>query len=291
MSVREHPATWLDVFAEGPLGGNLHLVVHDADDISDEVMARFSARTRLAETSFLQAAPDPGATYRHRIFVPGIEVPFAGHPSLGAAAAHAWRTGQRTGALVQQTLSGLQRLTFELGELSGRVEIEQNPPQFGTQLDGRELMAVAGLPNDAAHPTLASQWVSTGMPTLVAPLRRAEELIKVAFDAAAFARLLGSWGQAPAYNCYIVAEEEPGRWGARCYGEDPSTGEDAATGSAAGPLGAYLNHHLGLRQVVVEQGREMGSPSRLTVDMADGIRVSGMVHLLGTGTLRLPIGQ
>ncbi len=138
MTTRPHPATWLDVFAEGPLQGNLHLVVHDADDLADDVMATFSARTRLAETSFVQTATEPGATYRHRIYVPGKEVPFAGHPSLGTAAAHAWRIGQRTGTFVQQTASGLQRLDVDLGETVGTVAIHQNPAEFGEAVSARE---------------------------------------------------------------------------------------------------------------------------------------------------------
>lgn len=280
--------TWLDVFAEGPLQGNFHLVVHDADVLPLDVMRTFSARTRLAETSFLQRATRPGATYRHRIFVPGKEVPFAGHPSLGAAAAHGWRTGRLSGTFVQETGSGLQSIDFDLGADVGRATILQNPADFGAVADRAAVMALVGLPDDAAHLDLRPQWVSTGMPTLVIPLRAEGDLGRVHVDWAATRPLVAGWGVAPAYNFYVCAELSAGHWAARCFGETPGTGEDPATGSAAGPLGAYLRRHAGTPRVTIDQGREMGSPSRLVADTTDGIRVSGGVRLVGTGTLDLP---
>lgn len=270
--------------------GNFHLVVHGADVLSDDVMRRLSARTRLAETSFLQTATVAEATYRHRIYVPGKEVPFAGHPSLGAAAAHAWATGQRAGRFVQQTLSGEQRLDFELGDTRGEVALTQNPAVFGAFVDPPVALSIAGLPPGCGHPALVPQWVSTGMPTLVVPLAEPSHLSRVAFNWRAFAELLSAWRDVPAFNYYICAEAAAGRWTARCIGEDPSTGEDPATGSAAGPLGAYLKLHTGVTAIEVDQGVELGAHSLLRVTTVTDIVVSGTVWLVGTGRLRLPAG-
>jgi trans-2,3-dihydro-3-hydroxyanthranilate isomerase len=281
-------ATWLDVFAEAPMQGNFHLVVHDADALSDEVMTLFSARTRLAETSFIQRPRVDGATYRHRIYVPGKEVPFAGHPSLGVAAAHGWATGQSSGTFVQQTLSGLQRLEFQLDARRGEVALTQNPAVFGEVVDPAIGLRIAGLDPHCRHPELVPQWVSTGMPTLVIPVRQASDLSRVVFDWAAFRAELAAWPDFRAFNGYICAEQAPGRWAARCYGEDPATNEDPATGSAAGPLGAYLKRHTGTTSMQIDQGVEMGSPSRLRVDTSADIVVSGTVWHAGEGVLRLP---
>jgi trans-2,3-dihydro-3-hydroxyanthranilate isomerase len=256
--------------------------------LSGEVMTTFSARTRLAETSFIQRTTAADATYRHRIFVPGKEVPFAGHPSLGTAAAHAWRLGHSSGVFVQETQSGLQSIAFDLGARTGRATILQNPADFGAAMDRAAVMALVGLPELSAHPTLVPQWVNTGMPTLVIPVLSDRDLGQVRFDWASIGPLCEAWGQVPAYNFYVCAKLEAGHWGARCFGEDPRTGEDPATGSAAGPLGAYLRRHAGVARVTIEQGREMGSRSRLLVDTSDGVRVSGGVRLVGTGTLELP---
>jgi PhzF family phenazine biosynthesis protein len=78
----------VDVFAAEPLRGNPVAVVHDADGLTDEQMAAFARWTNLSETTFLLAPTQPGADYRLRIWTPGGELPFAGHPTLGMA--HAW---------------------------------------------------------------------------------------------------------------------------------------------------------------------------------------------------------
>jgi predicted PhzF superfamily epimerase YddE/YHI9 len=89
-------------------------------------------------------------------------------------------------------------------------------------------------------------------------------------------------------TCYVVAETAPGQWRARSFGTDLAGGEDPATGSAAGPFGAYLKANTGLTKLVVAQGIEMGCPSELRVDTANGIVVSGDVHIVGEGVLTLP---
>src|SRR6476646_8053504 len=78
----------VDVFSSEPLRGNPVAVVHDADGVSDEAMAALARWTHLSETAFLLAPTEPRADYRLRIFTPGEELPFAGHPTLGSA--HAW---------------------------------------------------------------------------------------------------------------------------------------------------------------------------------------------------------
>lgn len=78
----------LDVFTDTPMLGNPLAVVHGADALTDEQMAAFARWTNLSETTFLLAPVDPAADYRVRIFTPGGELPFAGHPTLGSC--HAW---------------------------------------------------------------------------------------------------------------------------------------------------------------------------------------------------------
>ena len=88
----ERRVAFLDVFSERPLAGNGLAVVDDADALPDEVMLAFALETRLSETTFVQSPSDRGADYRNRIWTPGEELPFAGHPSLGTAVAVArWR--------------------------------------------------------------------------------------------------------------------------------------------------------------------------------------------------------
>jgi trans-2,3-dihydro-3-hydroxyanthranilate isomerase len=280
--------TLVDVFAARPLEGNLLAVIEDADEIDDTTMATLARRFRLSETSYIQQSTSPTATYRHRIFIIEGEIPFAGHPSLGTAAVWAWRRGLATADLVQQTISGEQRIHVTLDGRRGTAAIWQNPVTFGSTADPAPILEALALPSSAAHRSLPAQAVSTGLPTLVVPLAEASDLERIRIDS----RKLGEAmtlpdGEHP-LTCYVVAESGPGLWRARSFGTDLAGGEDPATGSAAGPFGAYLQQYTGIDKVVIAQGVEMGCPSELRVDVSDGIVVSGDVQIVGDGTLTLP---
>ncbi len=283
--------TLIDVFAARPLEGNLLAVVEDADDIDDATMATLARRFRLSETSFIQAATAPGATYRHRIFIVEGEVPFAGHPSLGTAAVWAHRRGLTEADLVQQTISGEQRLRVQLDGRRGTASVWQNAAVFGPKLDTGPALAVLsalGIAPEAAHPAWVLQAVSTGLPTLVLPVRDVSYLARVRLDGPALnAAMTLADGTRP-ITCYVVAEIAPGQWRARSFGTDLAGGEDPATGSAAGAFGAWVKERTGETRLVIQQGIEMGCPSLLKVDTADGMVVSGDVQIIGEGVLTLP---
>ena len=160
----------VDVFGSRPLAGNPVAVVHDATGLDDEQMAAFARWTNLSETTFLLPPEDPGADYRLRIFTPGEELPFAGHPTLGSA--HAWlaaggrpaipdrvmqecgvglvelrRDGDalafrapdfvRTGPVDEQTLGRVVgALGIEAAQLVGAWWIDNGPGWLGLELDG-----------------------------------------------------------------------------------------------------------------------------------------------------------
>ena len=282
------PVTFVDVFAVRPMEGNLLPVVHDADDLSDATMARFARRMRQSETSFLQTATSGSADYRHRIFTVAAELPFAGHPSLGTAAAYCHRRGLREQEVVQQTMSGEQRLFVWLEGTSGTVSLWQNEPVFGEIVDASAVLEALVIDVAAANPMLPAQIVSTGLPALLIPLRDPAALSGASFSPDRLASALkGLVDDVDSLNCYLVAEHETGRWGARSFALDTVGGEDPATGSAAGPLGAYLHEHRGLLHLDIDQGVEMGEPSRLHVDTTDGIRVDGPIHIIGSGVVSL----
>ncbi len=284
-----YPLTLLDVFAIQPLEGNLLAVIHDADDVATETMQTLARRFSLSETSFIQTASDPGATYRHRIFTVSEELPFAGHPSIGTAVAWAYRAGDTDAHYVQQTGSGLQELWVERDDRHAIAKLRQNPVVFGDEVDSAPILRALGLNESDAHSSLPAQVASTGLPTTVVPLSDPAALKRIAVDWPAFRAALGDGGDARiAHNCYLVGEVAPGHWAARMFAGDIPGGEDAATGSAAGPFGAYLHARLGLDAVSIDQGVEMGSPSRLEVDLSDGIVLSGSVWLISTGEIDLP---
>jgi trans-2,3-dihydro-3-hydroxyanthranilate isomerase len=287
-----HRIAWLDVFAERPLAGNALAVVDDADDVSDEAMLAFAKEMDLSETTFVQSADADGADYRNRIFTVVTELPFAGHPSLGTAVAVARWRGLDEASFVQQTGAGLQPIEVRSEGEGWRAEMVQNEPEFGTELDPEPLMHAAGLNPAEAHQDLAPQVVSTGLPTAVVPLSEPDSLERVQVDYAAIDAALEGVepraGETP--NFYLVwADLDAGEARARMFATVVPGGEDPATGSAAGPLGAYLAERAGLERVRIRQGEEMGRPSVLEVEIVDGRpRVGGGVIPVIDGEVSLP---
>lgn len=287
-----HRIAWLDVFAERPLAGNSLAVVDGADDVSDEVMLAFARETDLSETTFVQSADAEGADYRNRIFTIARELPFAGHPSLGTAVAVARWRGLEEASFMQQTGAGLQPIEVRVEDGPWRAEMVQNEPDFGTELDVEAIMHAVGLNPAEAHQDLAPQIVSTGLPTAVVPLSEPSSLERIRPDFAAIDAALA--GAEPRIdepqNLYLVwADPAAGQAQARMFATVVPGGEDAATGSAAGPLGAYLAEYADCERVSVRQGEQMGRPSVLEVEMVDGRpRVGGGVIPVIDGEVSLP---
>jgi trans-2,3-dihydro-3-hydroxyanthranilate isomerase len=251
-------------------------------------MLRMARETRLSETAFVQSATEPDADYRNRIFTVARELPFAGHPSLGAAVAVARARGEQRRRYVQQTEAGLQPVEVALSDdgLRGTASMLQEPAVFGPEVDRAKAMAAAGLFPEDAHPDLPPQVVSTGVPMLVAPVGTPGALGRTAPDQAALAALLDSQGAVVLY----VAEVDSRKGRARTRGLTPvvSGGEDPATGAAAGPLCAYVARRTGAERLEIAQGVEMGRPSLLRTQVeGDRVRVGGDVAVLVDGRLHL----
>ena len=281
------PCSFLDVFTDAPLEGNGLAVVHDADALDEPTMLRVARETRLSETSFLQASSAPGADYRNRIFMQTGEIPFAGHPSLGAAVAVARRRGLERADFVQQTRAGLQPVVVELDGDRAFASMLQGPAQLGPEVEPSRALAAAGLGADDAADGLAPRLASTGVAHVLVPVGDPAALERATPDHRAIDALLAPLGA----TCLYLAWVDPagGRARARSFLRSVAAGgEDPATGSAAGPLLAYLAERLGLERVEIRQGVEMGRPSRLEAAVeGDRVRVGGGVVALIDGTLHL----
>ena len=278
--------TLLDVFTATPLEGNALAVIHDADELDDATMLRVARETRLSETSFVQTSHAEGATYRNRIWTVAGELAFAGHPSLGVAVAVARERGDREARYVQETGAGLQPVDVRLDGDAGWASMLQEPARFGPELSRREVAACVGLAFEDLHPVLPPQVVGTGIPQVIAPVRDADVLRRLRPDLAATAALLGAHGAVVVY--LVAADLGAGSARARSVFPAGEGGEDAATGSAAGPLAAYLERRSGLAAVEIRQGVEMGRPSVLHAEVeGESVRVGGEVVTVVDGTLRL----
>jgi trans-2,3-dihydro-3-hydroxyanthranilate isomerase len=283
----EHPITWLDVFAERPLAGNGLAVVNDADGVSDETMLALAQETRLSETTFVQSSDSEGADYRNRIWDPHEELPFAGHPSLGTAVAVARWRGLDEASFVQETIAGLQPIDVRRENGSWSASMLQNEAEFGPELERDAVMAAVGLRAEDAHPELPPQVVSTGMRHLMVPVAEQEVLSRALPDYSTIYELSEPHGSMVIYLAWLDPDGETVR--ARSFTRTAEMGEDPATGSAAGPLGAYLQQRTGAKSLRIRQGEEMGRPSLIEVEMAQGQpRVSGSVIPVIDGEVSLP---
>ena len=277
----------VDVFTGTAFEGNPLAVVLDADDLSTGQLQALAREFHLSETSFPMAADVDGADYRLRIFTPETELPFAGHPSVGAAEVlrRLGRIGD--GRVVQSCGAGLLPL-----EVAGdTVTLTGGAPSYGPVLDAGPLLAAAGLtPDDLAGEVRTA---SCGLGFTVLPVR-ASALARVVLDVPAV-RALGL-ADGPFGGLSVTAWDGTS---ARCrvFAFEAGVAEDPATGSAALALGVWLVVSGALPDggaYDVVQGVEMGRPSLLscTVAVSGGEPVSatvrGQVVPVATGRIRVP---
>lgn len=284
-----HPFFWLDVFAESPLAGNGLAVLLDADQVDEDTMLAFARETGLSETTFVQipSAGTEGADYRNRIWTISGEIPFAGHPSLGTAVAVAIDRGVEQTTFTQETRVGLQSVEVNrLEEGVWEASVLQERAEFGEVVPTAKVAAVLGIDEDLIDSRYSAQLVSTGLPALLIPIQDLDGLAACRGDAAALEEL----GLGLTLNVYPFVFDVPTRTvRSRCFALDLGDFEDPATGSAAGPLVAYLQDILDVDRVEIRQGVEMGRPSLIEARMDSGRpRVTGQVHVVMSGQANLP---
>ncbi len=280
----------LDVFTDLPFAGNqLCVIPRSPEGLSDELMLAITREINFSETTFVTAVRPDG--YDIRIFTPEKELPFAGHPTIGTAFALVLE--ERCGSPLVQ-VCGAGEVPVEVDLQAGSAWMRQLPPVFGREVEDRAAVArAAGLEPDDLADGLPIVPVSTGIPHLMVPLRDEAALR----GAERIDRLCGSVCASAddAESLYLFTVRGDHDVMARMFDRWPSIGEDPATGSAAGPLGAYLSR-FGMAampgRVTIAQGELVNRPSLLRVETraADGswsIRVGGGVRMMGEGAFEI----
>jgi trans-2,3-dihydro-3-hydroxyanthranilate isomerase len=279
----EVPFRLVDVFTPTPLSGNQLCVVPDPVELDDLTMQALAKEIGFSETTFVTEAG--GDRYAMRIFTPDAELPFAGHPTLGTAFVLV-SEGRVRSPGTQTTAAG--EVPIEVDVASNTAWMTQLPVEFRDVFEDRELIARAiGLEPGDLEPDLPVRTVTTGLLWTIVPVRDAERLTRAQRDGRALEEVVARSGDE---GLYLFAVTEDGAT-ARMFDAGHGIGEDPATGSAAGPLGAYLAEH-GLAgmpgSIVVRQGERVGRPSELRVEVRDEggrwrVRVGGGVHVVGSG--------
>lgn len=285
----------LDVFTTTRFQGNPLAVITDGDGLSNDQMLAIAREMNLSETVFVQKPTDDRALACLRIFTTKEELKLAGHPVIGTwflLAELGVVPAQEGGVhILQQTGAGV--LPVEIRFKDGRplrVTMTQKEAAFKpSKIQKKKLAAALGLSPKDFDPKLEPEFVSTGIFNLMVPLRNRASLAKIQMNMVELARLFDKQG-ALAY-CFTLG----GSHLAYARGMMPwELYEDAATGSAAGSLGAYLVKHGKLapaQTLSVSQGVEMGRPSQIEVEVTQSgkkltPRVSGAAVKVFEGVIR-----
>ncbi len=286
------PYDVVDVFTDTPYAGNPLAVVLDSDDLPMAALQALAREFQLSETAFPQRPDRADADYRLRIFTPQVELPFAGHPSVGTAWVLARRGRVSPGVLRQSCGAGLLSLTVAPGP--GRVQLTGGTPRAGAPVPAEPLLAAVGLsPADLAGPAPRACGAGLDFGYLCV---RDDAVARAEPDHRALRRLAGS-GAAPAG--LSVFGWAAGVAHARVFAAEVGVSEDPATGSAALGLGVWLVAAgllpgEGESAYVVRQGGEIGRPATLDcgVEAAGGrarrVRVAGSVVPIASGEIVRP---
>jgi trans-2,3-dihydro-3-hydroxyanthranilate isomerase len=277
--------TWdfriVDVFTERPLAGNQLAVFEDATSIPEALLQALALEIGYAETVFVYPPQDGDA--RIRIFTPTSEVPFAGHPVLGTA-------------VVVATKLGKDRVVLETGRGSVPVHIDRPPgpatrgtmeqpiPKFSDYDKPTAFLNALGVEGSILPVTI----YDNGIPHVYAMLERPEDVAALKPDFSALTELARN-SQMPLVGFNVFSGSE-GTWKTRMFAPADGIAEDAATGSAAGPLALHLARNGRIpwgSEIRISQGAEIGRPSELFV------RVTGdaeQVERIEVGGFAVPVG-
>jgi trans-2,3-dihydro-3-hydroxyanthranilate isomerase len=276
---RTYPITIVDVFAESKLAGNQLAIVRNAADLTDDEMQAIALETNYSETTFVLAEAETRATVR--IFTPAWELPFAGHPTVGTA----WLLAEGKG-----------KITLDLPV--GPVDVEftdgigwMTPPevQFKGSFAIADAAQLLGLEADDISEQLPIELAEVGPKFLLCPVKDLATLKRAKLNGELHSAYLA---QGVGVQCVFVFTEEAyddsADIASRMFFESSGLREDPATGSANAAFAAYLRKHRGnVGSVVVDQGVEIGRPSRLYLEVDEVLRVGGKVESVIEGILTL----
>jgi trans-2,3-dihydro-3-hydroxyanthranilate isomerase len=272
-----------DVFAEDRYAGNQLATFRRAASLSTQEMQSIAREINFSETTYILSDEPSKGGYDVRIFTPGAEIDFAGHPTLGTAYIIRERIIQKPADSVVLNLKvGQVPVKFSGGPDSGQTMLwmDQPEPQFGAVFEPDLIAPVLGLdPHD-----LDSRWpveeVSTGLHHIIVPLKNMAALKRVVINNSKYENLIKeSWAKVLLVFCPEGYAEDQ-RLGVRvfplCYG----IAEDPATGSGNGCLAAYLQKHRYLSRgevdILTGQGYEIGRPSVLALRAGER---EGRIHV------------
>jgi trans-2,3-dihydro-3-hydroxyanthranilate isomerase len=286
----------LDVFAEEKYAGNQLAVVRDAAALSDNQMLRITSEMNYSETTFILSEEPRQGGYDVRIFTPGAELPFAGHPTLGTA------------FVIQREIMKEPAETVILNLKVGRIPVTSGPggkekdilwmkqinPIFGQVIEPESISRVLDLDESEIDDRFTIQEVSTGLPFIIVPLKSLDAVKRAKVNRDECFKLIED---TQAKMILVFCPETYNRendLNVRVFCDYYGMPEDPATGSANGCLAGYLvkNRYFGNDRIDirVEQGYEISRPSLLYLRAENkqekiDVSVGGKVIMVAKGQL------
>ncbi|WP_028778307.1 PhzF family phenazine biosynthesis protein [Shimazuella kribbensis] len=297
----------LDVFTTKPFGGNQLAVFYDDTNLPTETMQTIARELNLSETVFVQTPSDAKKEKRLRIFTPKVELPMAGHPTIGTAYLLADKG-------ILDTKEGVNEwvLEEEVGEIPvkvyreqsriSKVEMTQPLPEFGEVYQDRQNVAdLFSLSVEDLDPALPIQTVSTGVPFLFIPICTLDAIKKIQFRMDIWEKHFSRNPEIQHIFTFTTETENiSSTIHSRMFAPAMGISEDPATGNASGSLGAYLVEHAVVSPVEQEtyfirseQGFEMGRPSYIDITIGkEGeqykeVKIGGTSVIIGSGEICL----
>jgi trans-2,3-dihydro-3-hydroxyanthranilate isomerase len=289
-----------DVFTEKVLSGNPLAIVFDAEGLSDETMQKVTCEFNLSETVFIFPAERPAHSAAIRIFTPERELPFAGHPTVGTAICLATQrfgedAGEQEAVVVLEEKIGIVRCGVRLDDGAGFAEfdIPQLPQPIAGELDKEQVAAAVGLePSEITFENHRPEQWSAGVPFSFVPVRNLAALALARPVSAEWDNVFGESG------AYLYTRETVGHnhhFSARMFFPGNRGSEDPATGSAAaafaGPVQRFDGLPDGDHVFIIEQGFEMGRPSKIRLectaagDQLQRVRIGGHAVKVAEGRI------
>jgi trans-2,3-dihydro-3-hydroxyanthranilate isomerase len=296
----------LDVFTDRIFGGNPLAVLPAATGLDAARMQRIAREFNLSETAFVFPPRDPAHTRQVRFFTPGMELPFAGHPTVGTAFALAaiGEVPLREGVAAMVFEEGVGPIAVTVhGSAAGPTAAQFSAAKMPAR--GPETPPVPALaqvlsvaPEDVLTSGDAPAAWSSGVPFLFIPLRSRAAVARARVDLAAWEKTVAPYWAPHLFVFTYEAESPDAQVHARMFAPAMRVEEDPATGAAVTALAGYLSSQTpavdGTRRWLVEQGFEMGRPSHLELE-ADtkagtivAVRVGGPAILVAEGTIEVP---
>lgn len=295
------PFATADVFTSARFGGNQLAVFTDADGLDPALMQRIAREFNFSETTFVLPADDARHTRRVRIFTPGGELPFAGHPTVGTAFVLATigaipLKGEETRIILEEGVGPVPVVIRSRDGKPGfaQLSVAKLPEVGPPPPTARDLAGVLGIePSELADGPRAVEAVSCGVPFLFVPLKNRAALARCRVRLDELERVLADYWTGKVF-VFCSEPELPGSdYRARMFAPGIGVPEDPATGSACAAFAGYLasrdQRRDGTLRWVVEQGVEMGRPSLLEIeaDKSGGavtaVRVGGNSVLVSRG--------